>query len=73
MTVLPHVQHVDIRAFVSGWFRGAPFEAIRRGNVEDLVAYAFFHRDRWGVRSCARRCSLDRGVISWCSGSSCAR
>ena len=31
-----------IREFMSGWFRGAPFEAIRRGNVEDFVAYGFF-------------------------------
>jgi hypothetical protein len=31
-----------IRDFMCGWFRGAPFEAIRRGNVEDFVAYGFY-------------------------------
>jgi len=31
-----------IRDFMSGWFRGAPFSEIRRGNVEDFVAYGFY-------------------------------
>ncbi len=28
----------------SGWFHGAPLEAIRRGNVEDFMAYGFHGR-----------------------------
>ena len=27
---------------MSGWFHGAPPESIRRGNVEDFVAYGFY-------------------------------
>ena len=30
--------------YFCGWFRGAPPEAIRRGNVEDFVAYGFHAR-----------------------------
>ena len=30
--------------YFCGWFRGAPPEAIRRGNVEDFVAYGFHCR-----------------------------
>ncbi len=30
--------------YFSGWFRGAPYEAIRRGNVQDFVAYGFHAR-----------------------------
>jgi hypothetical protein len=30
--------------YFSGWFRGAPYEAIRRGNVEDFIAYGFHAR-----------------------------
>ena len=33
---------VCIRDFMSGWFHGAPPESIRRGNVEDFVAYGFY-------------------------------
>lgn len=28
--------------FISGWFHGAPVSAIRRGNLEDFVAYGFY-------------------------------
>ena len=35
---------MSIRDFLSGWFRGAPYEAVRRGNVEDFVAYGFYTR-----------------------------
>jgi hypothetical protein len=28
--------------FLSGWFRGAPMEKIKRGNVEDFLAYGFY-------------------------------
>jgi hypothetical protein len=45
-------QRADMAAFLSIWFHGAPFEAIRRDNVKDLVAYAF-----WCARGgrCVRR------------------
>jgi hypothetical protein len=26
------------------WFRGAPFSELRRGNVAELLAYAFFYK-----------------------------
>ena len=35
---------ISIRDFLSGWFHGAPYEAIRRGNVKDFVAYGFYCR-----------------------------
>lgn len=35
---------MSIKDFLSGWFRGAPYEAVRRGNVEDFVAYGFYTR-----------------------------
>ena len=31
-----------IEEFLSGWFKGAPFESIQRGNVEDFIAYGFY-------------------------------
>jgi hypothetical protein len=34
------------RGFFSRWFFDAPFESIRRGNVEDLVAWGFHYRER---------------------------
>lgn len=37
-------QFEDVRAFLSMWFHGAPFEQLRRGNVAELLAYAFFYR-----------------------------
>ena len=33
---------ISIRDFFSGWFHGAPYEAIHRGNVKDFVAYGFY-------------------------------
>jgi hypothetical protein len=35
-------QDADIRSFLSIWFHGAPFASIKRGNVLDLLAYAFW-------------------------------
>ena len=34
----------ELRDFLSGWFLGAPFESIKRGNVLELVAYGFYSR-----------------------------
>lgn len=28
--------------FLCGWFRGAPFEKIKRGNLLDFIAYGFY-------------------------------
>ena len=28
--------------FLSGWFHGAPFDEILRGNVLDFIAYGFY-------------------------------
>lgn len=33
-----------IEQFLSGWFHGAPYKSIKRGNVEDFVAYGFYCR-----------------------------
>lgn len=33
-----------IEEFLQGWFHGVPYESIRRGNVEDFVAYGFYCR-----------------------------
>ena len=30
-----------IQEFLSGWFKGAPFEAIKRENMVDFIAYGF--------------------------------
>lgn len=48
LTSTPHPaplpQFEDVRAFLSLWFRGAPFSELRRGNVAELLAYAFFYK-----------------------------
>jgi hypothetical protein len=31
-----------IQEFMSGWFKGAPFEAIQRENMVDFIAYGFY-------------------------------
>ena len=31
-----------IQEFMSGWFKDAPFESIKRGNVEEFIAYGFY-------------------------------
>jgi len=42
------------------WFRGAPFEELRRGNVTELLAYAFYYKT---VRGCGwRGCVYGWGV-----------
>ena len=35
-----------LEQFLCGWFFGAPFSSLRRGNVEELIAYGFYTR-RW--------------------------
>ncbi len=37
-------QCIPLDGFLTGWFLGAPVESIRRGNVEDFVAYGFYSR-----------------------------
>ena len=37
---------VDIKAYLSLWFMGAPFEHIRHGNVAELMVYGFWYRTR---------------------------
>ena len=31
-----------LEQFLCGWFFGAPFSSIKRGNVEELIAYGFY-------------------------------
>ncbi len=35
---------MSIEEFFSGWFYGVPAKEVRRGNVEDFVAYGFYFR-----------------------------
>jgi hypothetical protein len=37
---------VDLESFLRGWFLGAPLALVRRGNLEQWLAWAFFGR-RW--------------------------
>ena len=46
--------------YFCGWFRGAPPEAIRRGNVEDFVAYGFHCRPLRDLSQEARRTETAR-------------
>jgi hypothetical protein len=35
---------MSIQNFLSGWFHNVPYELVKRGNVEDFVAYGFYCR-----------------------------
>ena len=35
---------LSIHDFITGWFHGAPYEQIYRGNVLDFVAYGFYSK-----------------------------
>ena len=35
---------LDIQTYISDWFRGQPFESIKRGNIAEFITYAFFYR-----------------------------
>ncbi|DBA73278.1 hypothetical protein WJX77_005167 [Trebouxia sp. C0004] len=35
---------LSIQDFITGWFHGAPYEHIHRGNVLDFVAYGFYSK-----------------------------
>ena len=35
---------VDFKDYISGWFLGAPFKQILRGNLEEFYTWAFFAR-----------------------------
>eukprot|EP00879_Flechtneria_rotunda_P025127 GHRR01026686.1.p1 GENE.GHRR01026686.1~~GHRR01026686.1.p1 ORF type:complete len:484 (+),score=129.44 GHRR01026686.1:291-1742(+) len=37
-------EYADIKHFLSIWFHGAPYEDIKRENVADLIAYAFWYK-----------------------------
>lgn len=37
---------VNAREYLTGWFQGAPFESIKRGNIEEFVIYGFWYRSR---------------------------
>jgi hypothetical protein len=43
--VVEHLkQFQDIRRFLSVWFRGAKFSEIKRDNVAEMIAYAFWYK-----------------------------
>ena len=35
---------LSIQDFICGWFHGAPYDQIHRGNVLDFVAYGFYSK-----------------------------
>ena len=35
---------LSIHDFITGWFHGAPYDQIHRGNVLDFVAYGFYSK-----------------------------
>ena len=53
--------YFSIKDFLTGWFHGAPFDQIRRGNCVDFVAYAFYNRD---YDSLPERVRLDDTALS---------
>lgn len=40
-------QFEEVEQYLSLWFFGADFSVIKRQNVEEFVAYAFWYRQRW--------------------------
>jgi len=64
---------MSIRDFLSGWFRGAPYEAVRRGNVEDFVAYGFYTRSMSQLPDNVRRRAplCPTSSRSWSSAVAC--
>ena len=50
--------------YFCGWFRGAPAAAIRRGNVEDFVAYGFHCRPLQDLSQEARRTKTARSSFA---------
>lgn len=59
----------------AGWFFGAPFESIKRGNVLDLVAYGFYTRrlDQLTQEVCCWAC-VSAQAVTWallCEVASC--
>lgn len=68
----------EIEAFLSGWFNGAPLAAIKRGNVEEFVAYGFYTRSlsslpaEVGSHPVARRRTGSISVLS-SNGRSCSK
>jgi len=37
---------VDPVPYLAQWFCNAPFESIKRGNVEEMLTYGFFYKKR---------------------------
>jgi hypothetical protein len=58
---------ISIEAFFSGWFHGVPFESVRRGNVEDFVAYGFYCRTMQGLPPQVRGCRCNLWLDNWSS------
>lgn len=40
------VMAVDIKEYISIWFRGAPFDSIKKDNVMELLSYGFWYKTR---------------------------
>jgi hypothetical protein len=37
---------VDYKKYLGGWFQGADLKTIKRGNIEEFVAYGFCYKSR---------------------------
>lgn len=44
------------RTYLSTWFKGAALEDIKQENMEELLAYGFFYRTRWGFITALLAC-----------------
>lgn len=60
-----------LQDFFSGWFRGAPHESIRRGNVLEFTAYGFYAAKfddlptdvSWVLSTCSVEVQGSAGVV----------
>lgn len=43
------VDVLDLRAFLSGWFKGVPFEELRSENVKDFFAFGLWYASNRAV------------------------
>jgi hypothetical protein len=49
-------QFEEVEQYLSLWFFGAEFSLIKRQNVEEFVAYAFWYRQRWASSQLCLQC-----------------
>lgn len=68
---------LSIQDFICGWFHGAPYDQIRRGNVLDFVAYGFYSKQpkdlTLKVGAFHEQCKVKLVVGSACLGLVCVQ